>query len=498
MRGLTITASPAPVRADPLRADVALFVGLVRRNANPLPTHVREGLRDAGWIAGTADDWRPLHGRGRDDIEKLRDVPVPITRIEDFDALFDSGRGDGHHAALAVALRVFFASGGRHAWVVRMGDPFAAAAARTDALVARLIPGHAGSDPAAPAERQSWHGMAHVLGVSEAAMLLMPDLPELHAEPSMPVRDIPPPALEIVPQFVECTTPSGSAVISADAHRGVTAPYVAGDGFFGWVRAVAAAHELLERLRPDMQLLAALPLPVPELARAGHHAAADYGAYLEPWWRRGLASRRVQLAWPWLETAASERLPGGVEAPDARLAGLIAATVLARGSHRTPSGNAVPAIRVLVPHVATDNPLAERVSVFAASATGFHLLSDVTTASEANLQPANVRRVLGLIVRAARRVGEANVFGSSGPVLWRSLRFSMERMLVAFWRAGALRGARETDAFSVECGPATMSQADIDAGRVIVRISVAPAASVEHINVTLTLDEGQAPQLEAA
>jgi hypothetical protein len=498
MRGLSFASTPPSARPDPLRADVALFVGLVRRNANPLPARVLSGLRDGGWIAGSVDSWRALHERSRADIVMLRDVPVALTRIEDFDALFDRGRGDGHDAALAVALRVFFASGGRHAWVVRMGDPFHAAAPRTDALLARLIPGHAGSAPVAAAERASWHGMAHALGVPEAAMLLMPDLPELHAEPSAPVEDIPPPTLEIVAQFVECTAPSASTEIPAAAHRAVAAPRVPRPGFFGWARAVTAAHELLARLRPDMQLIAALPLPVPELARSGHNATTDYDAYLAPWWQRGLASKRVQLAWPWLETVAAARLPGGVEAPDARLAGLIAATALARGSHRTPAGTPVPTIRALLPHVAHDAPLAERVSVFADSATGIHLLSDVTSAEEIHLRPANVRRVLGLVARAARRIGEAAVFESSGPRLWRSLRLSMERMLDAFWRAGALSGARAEDAFAVACGPATMSQADIDAGRAIMRIEVAPAASVERISVTLTLDEGQAPQLEAA
>ena len=64
--------------------------------------------------------------------------------------------------------------------------------------------------------------------------------------------------------------------------------------------------------------------------------------------------------------------------------------------------------------------------------------------------------------------------------------------------AGALHGATAADAYSVECGPTTMSQADIDNGRTIVQISLAPAASVERITVTLTLDEGQTPQLEAA
>ena len=489
MRGLSITSAPLPARTDAPRADIALLAGRVRRKPGALPEAVLDALRERGWIAGNAQSWRPLHGRTRADIESLHDVAVPLARIEDFDALFERGRGDGFDAALAVAVAVFFASGGRHAWIVRLGDPVAVSALGDPATLGQLVPGHAASAPVSAAERTSWHGMAHVLGVPEAALLLLPDLPEYFAEQPLP-------ALEIVPQFVECTAPATTAQVIAEPHRLVTAPWLNEAGFKDWSAAVHAAHTLLARLRPDMQLLAALPLPIPELSSSGEHASG-FPIPLAPH-AEALASPRLQLAWPWLATAAAARLPGAVEAPDARLAGLIAATALARGAHRTPAGTPTPAIRALVPHLAPHTPLAERLSVFADSATGIHLLSDVTTAREIAQRPANVRRVLGLVARAARRIGDSVVFDASGPALWRALRLAVERLLDGYWQAGALHGATAADAYSVECGPTTMSQADIDNGRTIVQISLAPAASVERITVTLTLDEGLTPQLEAA
>jgi len=496
MRGLSIASAPLPARTDAPRADIALLVGRVRRKPGALPNAVLDALRERGWIAGNAQSWRPLHGRALNDIESLHDVAVPLARIEDFDALFERGRGDGFDAALAVAVAVFFASGGRHAWIVRIGDPVAVRALGDLATLGQLVPGHAASAPVSAAERTSWHGMAHVLGVPEAALLLLPDLPEYFAQPSVPVGEQPLPALEIVPQFVECTAPATTAPVSAEPHRPVTAPALNDAGFAAWSAALHAAHTLLARLRPDMQLLAALPLPTPDLADNAPHASGLPGYLAQH--EALLAAKHLQLAWPWLATAAAARLPGAVEAPDARLAGLIAATTLARGAHRTPAGTPTPAIRALVPHLAAHTPLAERLSVFADSATGIHLLSDVTTAREIAQRPANVRRVLGLVARAARRIGDSVVFDASGPALWRALRLAVERLLDGYWQAGALHGATAADAYSVECGPTTMSQADIDNGRTIIQISLAPAASVERIAVTLTLDEGQTPQLEAA
>ena len=60
--------------------------------------------------------------------------------------------------------------------------------------------------------------------------------------------------------------------------------------------------------------------------------------------------------------------------------------------------------------------------------------------------------------------------------------------------AGALRGLTEPEAFQVECGPQTMSQADIDAGRAIAEVSFAPAHSLEFIEISLLATAGNIEQ----
>ena len=490
-RGLSFVP-PAPVtRSDAARADVAVFVGRVARRAGALGAARLTALRDAGWIAGDAAAWTPLFGRSRADVDALLDLPVALAGVDDFDALFEraraaSGPGSAFDAPLATAVRAFFAEGGRRAWVVRAGDPLPLDVAPDAAGLAALIP----ADVAA-AERASWHGLAQVLGLPDAALLLLPDLAAWFAEPVAALAERPAEPPPWLPVFVECSEGDG-ALPAADASPRIAAPRVSEAGFTAWRAAVIAARSLLERLRPDMQLVTALPLPQAELAQGAHSAAADYAGFLQPLWADGLASERLQLAWPWLATALSARQPGGLEAPDARLAGRIAATVLARGAHRTAAGAAMTTLHTLTPKLAADTALAERVSVFGLTPTGIQLISDVSTADAPALRPASIRRVLGLVARAARTLGDAAVFEASGPALWRSLTLATEHLLDAFWRAGALNGASAADAYTVECGPATMSQADLDAGRVIVRVALAPAASVERIAVTLVLNDGNA------
>jgi phage tail sheath protein FI len=95
---------------------------------------------------------------------------------------------------------------------------------------------------------------------------------------------------------------------------------------------------------------------------------------------------------------------------------------------------------------------------------------------------------MGSVLRAAWRVGESVVFEPNGPLLWTRVRRSIEDLLTDYWREGGLRGASTAEAFDVRCDRSTMTQNDIDNGRVIARVAVAPAAAVERIVVMLALD----------
>jgi uncharacterized protein len=100
------------------------------------------------------------------------------------------------------------------------------------------------------------------------------------------------------------------------------------------------------------------------------------------------------------------------------------------------------------------------------------------------------------VLRAARRVGEGMVFESNGPVLWSRLRRAMEELLTDYWREGGLRGESSADAFQVRCDRSTMSQNDIDNGRLIAEITLVPVTAVERITVVLALEAGGPASVE--
>ena len=84
MQGLTFEVEERVAPSAPERADVACFVGYVRRRPDaPVTTAVQRFLFEAGWTQGPAARVDPL-----DPQDPLLDVPVPVETFDAFARLF--------------------------------------------------------------------------------------------------------------------------------------------------------------------------------------------------------------------------------------------------------------------------------------------------------------------------------------------------------------------------------------------------------------------------
>lgn len=390
---------------------------------------------------------------------------------------------------LGQAVRAFFAQGGRRAWVVRMGDPLPYLAARADrwdqlaGLLARgggrgaagkagfgVALGAALPSPQEPAEARS--GLGHLFGLEDATFVLLPDLPELAAPPPGRIPPATPPAAP-TEVFTACVTPV--AARSGSAAAALPPPALDAEGAAAWGLAVERVLDIL-RL-PDLRdrlLVAALPRCLP-----GIQPVPPASAFL-------------QLAAPWLRSAEAEALPGRLIAPDAVLAGLLAAHTLERGTFRSAAGRLAPGLDDLEP----GPPPPAIVTAFARIPGGIALAADRTTTGDPSWRIAAVSRLMALLMRAARRLGHSALFEPSGEVLWRDLEMQLDMLFTAIHAAGGLAGRSPAEGFSARCDRSTMTQADIDNGRLVAAVSFSPALPVERIAVTLPL--GRAALLAGA
>jgi phage tail sheath protein FI len=73
------------------------------------------------------------------------------------------------------------------------------------------------------------------------------------------------------------------------------------------------------------------------------------------------------------------------------------------------------------------------------------------------------------------------VFESNGERLWANVRDTLTAFLYNEWVSGALLGGSPREAFFVRCDRSTMTQNDLDNGRLICLIGVAPVKPAEFV-----------------
>jgi uncharacterized protein len=93
----------------------------------------------------------------------------------------------------------------------------------------------------------------------------------------------------------------------------------------------------------------------------------------------------------------------------------------------------------------------------------------------------NLRRLV-LFLEASIDEGTSwAVFEPNDEPLWARVRGAVEAFLANLWRAGALQGQKLEEAFFVRCDRTTMTQDDVDNGRLIVLVGVAPLEPAEFV-----------------
>ena len=194
---------------------------------------------------------------------------------------------------------------------------------------------------------------------------------------------------------------------------------------------------------------------------------------------------------------------GGVIAPLRRIsavghvAGVVSRLDRERGAHHTPAN--APGRGRRRPS-AIDRRCRPRRRESAALSGQPRLLAGGTL-SDPELDPENLyvahRRLVHRLVRAIRRAAEPLVFENNGPEVWLALVRAVTTVLMQAYRAGALKGERPSQGFSVVCDESNNPPASIDGGFVICEIQIAPATPMEFITLRISLSsDGRLEMIE--
>lgn len=201
--------------------------------------------------------------------------------------------------------------------------------------------------------------------------------------------------------------------------------------------------------------------------------------------RETVESTRAVLLHPWL-TADGTDLP-----PSGAVAGTWVRVDRERGVGRSAGGTA------LVGPIGVQQAIrsGEEAVLNVAGVTvlrdlpgrGVHLRGARTISADPEWRYVPVRRYADLVEHSIGRGLPWAVFEPNDEPLWVRVRSVVEDYLVGHWHRGALQGDDAQDAFFVRCDRSTMTQADVDAGRLIVMVGLAVVRPAEFLVLRIGL-----------
>ena len=204
--------------------------------------------------------------------------------------------------------------------------------------------------------------------------------------------------------------------------------------------------------------------------------------------RQVLDTEYAALYYPWLVTVDPSTSQNVHVPPSGHMAGIYADTDVNRGVHKAPANVVIRGIN-LVGGLAADitkreqdvlNPVGINALRFFPG-LGERVWGARTLSSDTNWKYINVRRLFIYVENSVFNGTQWVVFEPNNEQLWALVRQSISAFLTTVWQTGALAGTTQDQAFFVQCDRTTMTQDDLDNGRLICIIGLAPVYPAEFV-----------------
>lgn len=231
-----------------------------------------------------------------------------------------------------------------------------------------------------------------------------------------------------------------------------------------------------------------------DAVRAPNDSIADVRAQ-----RQQFDSKYAALYHPWLLVADPSPSTGGSSGymvpPSGHIAGIYARTDVERGVHKAPANAVVRGALGLQRSLSKGehdvlNPSPVNINVirdFRSNNRGIRVWGGRVITSDSDWKYVNVRRLMIFIEHSLDRGLQWVVFEPNAEPLWARVRRTISDFLTTIWRNGGLEGATVEEAFFVKCDRSTMTQTDIDNGRLVCVVGIAPTKPAEFVVIQIGL-----------
>lgn len=208
--------------------------------------------------------------------------------------------------------------------------------------------------------------------------------------------------------------------------------------------------------------------------------------------RSNYDTKYAALYYPWLTIPDpfpdNPQVQGNVSIPPSgNVMGIYARSDIERGVYKAPANEVIRGISDLEFKLMKEqqdilNP--RNINVlrnFRENNRGLRVWGARTLSSDPDWKYVNVRRLFIFIENSIDRGTQWVVFEPNDEPLWQRVKRVITAFLTQVWRDGALMGRKPEEAFFVKCDRTTMTQNDIDNGRLIVQIGIAPVKPAEFV-----------------
>jgi phage tail sheath protein FI len=212
--------------------------------------------------------------------------------------------------------------------------------------------------------------------------------------------------------------------------------------------------------------------------------ASEAAAY-----RRNFDSKQAASYYPWVTVKNPSGKPNQAPhlnlPPSGFICGIYARCDLERGVFKAPANevvhSAVGLERLITQSEQETLNLAGVNCLRHFSGKGYRVWGARTAASDPEWKYVNVRRYFIYLEQSIDQGTQWAVFEPNAEPLWAKVRRAVSDFLIGEWRRGGLLGQKTEAAFFVRCDRSTMTQSDINNGRLICLVGVAPIRPAEFV-----------------
>ncbi|MFV0259214.1 MAG: phage tail sheath family protein [Acidimicrobiales bacterium] len=203
-------------------------------------------------------------------------------------------------------------------------------------------------------------------------------------------------------------------------------------------------------------------------------------------------SSRAAIYHPWVRILNPQQRPTQgappeslVLPPSGFVTGIYARNDITRGVHKAPANEVVRGLTRFEVNINTArndvlNPEGINALRFF-EGRGSRVWGARTISSDPEWKYVNVRRFFNYLEHSIDKATQWAVFEPNNERLWRNIRQMIEDFLLVEWQKGALLGSKPEEAYFVRCDRTTMTQNDIDNGRLICLVGVSPTKPAEFV-----------------